>query len=155
VRATKTVTITAEGRDKGRTFLLTEMPASQAEEWATRALSAMARSGVDIPPEYVSQGWGAIAFIGIRSLLAADFEDVKPLLAEMMSCVQSVQPAITRPLVETDIEEVATRIYLRDEVFRLHANFSLVERLLTLAASAQPETGQNDGSPNTSTSPNP
>ena len=47
-RKTKRVTITAEGRDKGKTFLITELPADQAERWAIRALLALIQSGAVI-----------------------------------------------------------------------------------------------------------
>ena len=42
-------------------------------------------------------------------------------------------------MIEDDIEEIATRAFLRDEVFKLHANFSLIDSLLT-AAAAIPDT---------------
>ena len=44
---TKTVTI-EKGRDAGKTFLITEMPAIQADEWAHRLLEQAANSGVDL-----------------------------------------------------------------------------------------------------------
>lgn len=128
-RKTQTVQISFDGRDKGKTFLLTEMSAQKAEEWAIRALSAMSRAGADIPQEAVNAGWGAIAFMGMKAILATRSEDSIPLYREMMDCVQSVQELATRPLIDEDIEEVATRLYLRDEVFRLHANFSIRESL--------------------------
>ena len=42
-RKTKIVTIAAEGRDYGKSYLLTEMPALKAEKWATRAMMALIR----------------------------------------------------------------------------------------------------------------
>jgi len=44
-RKTATVTISAEGRDKGKTFFLTEMSAERSEEWGERALLALVRGG--------------------------------------------------------------------------------------------------------------
>ena len=122
-------------RDAGKRFALTEMPASQGEAWAVRAIAAMAKSNVDIPQEVVSAGWAAIAFVGIRSLLAAPISEVMPLLEEMMTCVKPAGLAMDRALVETDIEEIQTRAYLRDEVFKLHANFSLIGSLWTSGSS--------------------
>jgi len=122
-------------RDAGKRFTLTEMPASQGETWAIRALAAMAKSNVDIPEAVVTAGWAAVAIIGIRSLLAAPTSEVLPLLDEMMTCVKPAGLAMDRALVESDIEEIQTRAYLRDEVFRLHANFSLVGALLTSESS--------------------
>jgi hypothetical protein len=116
-------------RDKGKVFEITEMDAEAAEAWAYRALSAMARSDVNLPPEAVQAGWGAVALLGLRAVLSAEYAEVAPLLTEMMACVKIVMPKATRALVKGDIEEVPTLALLRDEVFKLHANFSLRERL--------------------------
>lgn len=133
------------GRDEGKSFLLTEMPASQAEDWAIRAAGSALRSGLDIPPSIVSAGFGAICFLALQNLMSGAWSDVKPLLDEMMACIQSVQNADIRPLYEDDIEEVATRAFLRDEVFRLHANFSVAESL-RLVISALSEVKTDDTS---------
>jgi hypothetical protein len=129
LRNTAEYTVTAEGRDKGKTFVITEMPASQGEDWAVRALGAMAKSGTEIPPEFMGMGWSVIAIVGLKAILSADYAAVKPLLDEMMACVQIRTPAAVRALVETDIEDIQTRAILRDEVFRVHAGFSIREYL--------------------------
>jgi len=132
MRKTQTVTITAAGRDQGKTFLITEMPASQAENWAIRAVFAMGKSNVDIPMDAVYAGWAVVATVGLKALLGAPYDEARPLLDEMMACVQSVQDSGTRPLIESDIDEISTRMFLRDEVFRLHANFSIRETLSSI-----------------------
>lgn len=133
-RKTKPVTITAEGRDKGKQYVLTEMPASQAEAWAFRAFGAMTRAGIDVPEEVVTSGMAGLAAIGLKAFLAAPWSDAEPLLAEMMACVQvqpdPSKPEILRKLIEDDIEETATRVHLRDEVFALHTGFSIAGSLL-------------------------
>ncbi len=121
------VSITDEGRDQGKVFHIKEMPAMQAEQWAMRALMAVARSGVDIG-QAASGGMQALAYLGIEAITKVHFEDVKPLLDEMLDCV-SVKPnlknlAIVRPLMEEDIEEVQTLLQLRKEVLNLHLGFS-------------------------------
>jgi hypothetical protein len=136
MRKTVEITITLEGRDKGKKFLLTEMSAVQSEAWAWRALNAVVNSGIQVPDDIVAAGWSAVAALGLRGILSADYEAAKPLLAEMMGCIQSVQDVGTRKLVigtpeSDDIEDVPTLLLLRDEVFRLHAGFSLTELLLT------------------------
>lgn len=131
-RKTKTVTITTAGRDEGKSFLLTEMPASQAENWAIRAVFAMGKTNVDIPMDAVYAGWAVIATVGLKALLGAPYDEARPLLDEMMACIQSVQESGVRPLIESDIEEISTRMYLRDEVFKLHANFSIRETLSSI-----------------------
>jgi hypothetical protein len=132
-RKTKIVRIEAEGRDQGKSFLITELPASQAERWATRALMAMAKSNVDIPDGIENAGIAGIATLSLRALAGMPFADAEPLLDEMMRCVQAMpdpsRPQVTRQLIEDDIEEVATRLFLRREVIELHTDFSLTAAL--------------------------
>lgn len=129
MRKTKTVLIEREGRDKGKSFLITEMPADQAERWAMRALLGMMRSGVQLPDEALSAGMAAISSYGLQMLAGLPEELFLSLMDEMMACVQYVQPiGGTRPLMEgegADIEELSTRITLRRAVLELHLGFSL------------------------------
>ena len=60
-RNTKSLTISAEGRDKGKTFLLTEMSAVRAEKWAARAVLALLKSGVELPEDAAQAGLAGIA----------------------------------------------------------------------------------------------
>jgi hypothetical protein len=48
---------------------------------------------------------------------------MKPLLDEMFACVQITEPKITRSLTPDDIEEVTTRLKLREEVLQIHLGF--------------------------------
>jgi hypothetical protein len=57
-RKERTVVIETEGRDLGRTYLLREMPASQAEAWATRLLLALGKGGVEVPEGFLCDGHG-------------------------------------------------------------------------------------------------
>ncbi len=115
-------------RDAGKLFVVREMPASQAEKWAMRALLSVARSGIDIG-QAAGQGMLGIALMGVTALLSASWDDAEPLLDEMMACIQikpdPSNPNVVRPLIEDDIEEVRTRIDLRREVLELHVGFSL------------------------------
>lgn len=126
-RSTANVTITDDTRDKGKVFVLTEMPASQAEAWATRALMALTSSGAQIPAGYERLGLAGVAELGIKALGGLKWEDAKPLLDEMMTCVQIVpdptKPHVVRGLIEEDIEEISTRVKLRAEVWKLHVGF--------------------------------
>lgn len=131
------------GRDKGRKFLLTEMPASAAEKWAVRAFLALGRSGIEIPDEVRAGGMAAFAAIGFQLLGRVDFAEAEWLMDELMKCVQIVLPPehgntpVTRRLIEDDIDEVRTRVRLKMEVFTLHTGFSLAAVLspLTTAGS--------------------
>jgi len=126
-RKTALVTIDAEGRDQGKTFLLREMSASQAEDWAVRVILAAARGGVEIPDDIAQAGLAGVAAMGLKMLGGMRFEDAKPLLDEMFSCIQIVpdpaKPQVVRYLIEDDVEEVVTRLKLRKEVFALHTDF--------------------------------
>lgn len=126
-RKEKFITIDGQGRDKGKVFHLTEMPASQAEWWAMRAIMAMGRGGVDLPDDVRSMGMAALALEGLKALSKIQPEEAKPLMDEMLDCVQFVPDpkdhSVRRPLIEADIEEITTRLNLRAEVFRLHVDF--------------------------------
>lgn len=127
MRKTLDVTITEDGRDKGKVFLLTEMSAMKAEKWAARALLIAVQSGADIGN--VRAGMAGVAVMGISAVLGVKFGDVEPLLDEMLTCVQIKEPAITRAFTEDDIEEVMTIIKLREEVLTLHLGFSTADAL--------------------------
>lgn len=136
-RRTATVAIAEAGRDAGKTFFLTELPAQQAEEWFTRAIMLLVRSGTDVPPNIFSYGPMAFAAMGLGAALTglgkAPWPEVKTLFDEMFGCVAFKAPngsLITdRAMVDSQIEEVTTRFRLREEVLSLHLGFSLAARL--------------------------
>lgn len=123
-RKVATITIDAQGRDHGKVFVITELSAYAAEEWAGRALFAMLNAGVEIPDNIAKAGLAGVAALGIGSLSKLSFDAAKPLLDEMMTCVQiQPSPKVIRALIDDDIEEVATLLTLRKEVFNLHLSF--------------------------------
>lgn len=140
MRKTAYVTIKEDGRDKGKKYLLTEMPASQAEKWAYRAFLALANSGAQIPEDIKEAGMVGLATVGFEMLSGLRWHDAEPLLEEMFGCVSF--PAningtdVTRGLVENDVEEVSTRMQLRAEVFTLHTGFSLADVVSRLASAS-------------------
>lgn len=139
-RRTKELTITAQGRDHDKMFLLTEMPAVQAEKWAGRALLALLKSGVELPEGAAKAGLAGIAAVGIKAFGSIDWNLAEPLLDDMMSCVQVIpnkrDKRVVRALFEEDIEEVTTLLTIRKEVLELHLGFSLAEKLSTSQTSA-------------------
>jgi hypothetical protein len=149
-RKTENYKVPDEGRDFGKVFVLTEMPASRSEAWAMRALFALLANNADIPPNIVSMGMAGMAQVGIKALSGLRWEVAEPLLAEMWSCVQFMpdpsKPHIVRPLIEEDIEELITRVKLRGEVWKLHADFlkavapSILENM---QAAATPKRSRN------------
>ena len=125
--ARKETTFIAEaGRDKGKQFLITEMSASQAENWAFRVILAIGNAGIEIPEGLAAQGMSGLLAIGYMNLLKIPFEAAEPLLNEMMDCVQIIPSVnVKRKLFEDDIEEVITRLQLRKSIWDLHMDFFL------------------------------
>lgn len=120
------VTVTADGRDKGKTFVIKEMDAVSADEWATRALFTLAKSGANIPPELMSGGmasFAAMSGLGIQALLFVPYDEAKPLLASLIKCASIKEASATRALTPDDIEEIATFALLRGEALKLHVGF--------------------------------
>jgi hypothetical protein len=128
MRKTSHITIQDEGRDKGKVFVITEKSAIEADKWGIRALLALSKSGVPIPPEFMEMGIIGVLAVGVHRLAGASFGDLEPLLDEMLTCVEIMptpgRPDIVRKLMPDDIEEVKTLQTLRMEVFRLHTGFS-------------------------------
>ena len=128
MRKTAVITIDAPGRDNGKIFHLKEMPAAQAEAWGIRLMLALSRAGVEVPEGFFDMGMAGVAAFGIRAMGGLTWEVTKPLLDEMMGCI-TIQPSpertITRALIDDDIEEVSTRVRLREEVITLHTGFSI------------------------------
>jgi len=126
-RNTKLIVI-EDGRDKGKAFVLTELPAARAEKWALRAFLGLAKSGVEVPDEVAGMGMAGIATLGLKALGGIEWAYLEPLLDEMFTCVQRMpdqrQPEVVRALIDDDIEEISTRLRLRKEVFGLHVDFS-------------------------------
>ena len=131
MRKEKDVTIVREGRDKGKTFHLKEMPAAQTVDWAYRALGAMTRTGLEIPQHIIDLGIAGVVAMGLKALFGVPFGEAKPLLDELIGCVTRIESAIPqgRPLVENDIEEPLTISQLHSEVLELHTGFSVAAYL--------------------------
>jgi hypothetical protein len=146
-RKTTRLTVSEEGRDKGKTFVLNELPADQAERWFIRALFAISKSDADVKPEMIAGGAATFAAWGIPALLQADYTDVEPLLDEMWQCIK-YQHSPKVPLQNiadgenSPIEEVATRFALRVAVLQLHLGFFIAEASPT----SDPAQGANEGS---------
>lgn len=123
-------TVEREGRDKGKVFIITELSPIRAEKWAFRALSALAKSGVELPGDVEDikrMGMAAIAALGFQALAGVNPAEAEPLLDEMLECVEIApdlrNPQVKRPLAEGDIEEIATLLQLRKAVFEVHTGF--------------------------------
>lgn len=128
-RKQEIVVIEDEGRDKGKTFVITEMSSDRGERWAIRALLALTNAGVTVDDHSMSAGMAGIAAVGLEALGRLSFEAAEPLLEEMFSCIK-IKPSAKAPEREImqgddgDIEEIKTRLTLRMAVLKLHVNFS-------------------------------
>jgi len=126
-RKTNMYTVTAPGRDKGKVFLLTEMSAARAESWSMRVLLALIGGNVEVPEGVEELGMAGLAELGMKLIAGLKWDVAEPLLAEMLECVQIIpdpsKTHVVRYLTEDDIEEVITRLMLRQEVWKLHMDF--------------------------------
>lgn len=112
-----------EGRDAGKVFKITEMPAFQMEKWATRALSAIGKS----------KNGGVIAIASmevtdlINAFMTADYEITSGLLEEMLECCSFIKDGtsikLTSDVVDSIIEDWATITKLRWEAIQLNLGF--------------------------------
>lgn len=137
-------------RDIGKKFLITEMPAAQSEWWAFRAFGAMAHGGAHISPTISAMGMYGLHFMGMQAFVAAPLDETRPLYDEMLTCVQRIEERATRDLIMTgdgpDIEEPETLALLRDEVLKLHANFSMRAKVSMALANLGATLGRIDTS---------
>ena len=118
--------IADNGRDAGRVFVVREMPAAKLEMFAFRALMAACRTNADIDP---TGGFGELVQVGFKALFSADFQDLRPLLDEMMTGVDIVlnkgrADQIRRGIIDSDTEELETRLKIRQAWIELHTGFT-------------------------------
>lgn len=127
------------GRDNGGVFELMEMAAEPASDWFMRAMQFLVRAGIDVPPHIFAAGPAGFFAMGIGTALTglskAPWHEVKPLLAELLTCVRSYTPPggevpiVGWNLIRTQILDAATIFLLYEEVVSLSLGFSLAERL--------------------------
>lgn len=123
MRKSLNYTVSAEGRDKGKRFLITEMGARPGHRWASRALFAVMNAGIDIDDGVLDAGFAGLAAVGLSALGKVPYDKAEPLMDELLLCVEFVDPTkpdIRRPLFPDDIEEIATLFLLQKEVFGMH-----------------------------------
>lgn len=137
LRRWKDITITgdkATNRDVGKVFRIIEMDASRAERWAWRAIFAILQGTNEddqLPAAAAMGSTAAMAIVGLRGLAKINSQTALELMDEMFEqCVRIVPDpknnksfGIERELVESDIQEVATRLQLRWEVFDMNWGF--------------------------------
>lgn len=122
MRKTVNVTIDAEGRDKGKVFVVTEMPVWDVDKLAIRVLVACANAGAQIPDDVVHGGLVGLLSMGpVRALALVPYDTVEVVVDRMNACIQiQPSPGVIRALVPDDIEESATLVKLQRAVWDLH-----------------------------------
>lgn len=137
-------------RDAGRTYVVDEMPALVAEQWAARAFMAMNRERLQISNEIAGLGMVGFAMVGFQAFAGGDWFVVKDLMAEMLPyfSIQESENVVRKIGAQGDIWEVTTLYRLRRELIELSAGFTFADAVSILAASAPDKNSQT-----TSTSP--
>jgi len=118
-RRTQTITIEESGRDHGKVFVLTEMPATAADEWVTQATYLIARATEEL--KGAEEGSPLVALARLRALK-------DPSLRAWWDCVAYCHRPNHPPqkIVQGDgcqIEEIATINRLLMAVYELHTGF--------------------------------
>lgn len=121
------------GRDAGKVYRVTEMPASKLEKWAARALLALFAGDVPADVVQMARGSNAAALVGnvMSGLGSLRWEDVEPLYDELLTCVPRVpdpgRPEVVVQLVpanvDTHVQDVTTLWRLRAEALELCFGF--------------------------------
>lgn len=139
-RKTTQYKVASDNRDNGKVFLLTEMGAEQTEDWGIRVILGLISSNVQVPDGILELGMAGLVEMGFKSLSGLKWELAKPLMTELMACVQIIpdpkKPQVYRELVESDIEEATIRATLKWEVLKLHVDFSKAAEFSGLAEKA-------------------
>lgn len=153
------VTIEAVGRDQGKVFVLTEMPAVQAERWATQALYLLASSGLSLPAGSADSGMSGLAgapLAGLPALRALQ----DPSLDAWWDCVQyqhlpNQMPRKISPGALCEIDEIATVNHLRMKVLEMHVGFFSPANPSTTGSSSQTTTTRSSVTPTSPARPAP
>lgn len=137
-RYTREVQITTPGRDAGKKFIITEMPADQGERWGNRLALEFGQAVSKVPSAVIGGGMAGVSQMlpvimvqGLQSLGGLNPQVVQPLLDEMMACVKfrsagAVAGVPDQPIFtgeNSQIEEIQTRYTLLFEAIKLHWSF--------------------------------
>ena len=135
--ALKTKTLVIEnGRDKGKKFIIEEMPLLKADRWASRALIALSGAGLTVPDP--KEGILGVASIALSAFKNIPEETALSLMNELLDCV-SITPEGGAPrkldlsFDSEYIEDISTLWKLRYEALLLHIDFLAVDPTQTLA----------------------
>jgi len=122
-RKTTRLTIESEGRDKGKTFVITELPALDIERWTVRLVLALGKNGVNLPGVQADSGFAGIAGVLWALVAQVSPDEAESLMATMLAGLKIDEGKITRDLVADDIEEPETLLQIRMAWVDLHSGF--------------------------------
>jgi hypothetical protein len=137
-RHVREIQITTPGRDAGKKFRITEMPADQGERWGNRLALEFGQAVSKVPSQVIGGGMAGVSQMlpilmvqGLQSLGGLSPAVVQPLLDEMMGCVKFMSPAAVAGVPDqpiftgenSQIEEIQTRYTLIFEAIKLHWSF--------------------------------
>lgn len=136
-----------DGRDKGKEFLITEMPAWDADTLAQDIWRAMGDAKfTGIPQDVIAMGCAGLATLGL-SVLSASKPEVAAVMRDKL--LATVEVVIThegqqqvRKVNSIDFEEVQTIRTLMDKVFQVNFGF-----LVIAAESDSPSSSQTLSQP--------
>lgn len=122
-RKTCRLVIDDPGRDNGKAFVITELPALDIERWTVRLVLALGKNGISLPDVQADSGFAGIA--GILWVLIAQISasDAEALMATMMQGLKIDEGKIVRDAAGDDIEEPETLLQIRMAWVDLHAGF--------------------------------
>lgn len=120
----KVITI-EKGRDAGKMFVVTEMPVTKADNWAMRAMFALANAGIDIGEVSPAMGMMGIGQVAIKALANIRADVGIPLLNELLDCAQFVPSGgVARQIeMDSDVQDITTLLLLRKEALVIHIGF--------------------------------
>jgi len=122
-RKTSRVTIDEDGRDKGKTFVVTELAALDIERWTVRLVLALGKNGISLPNVQVDSGFAGIAGVLWALMAQVSPEEAETLMATMLEGLKIDEGKIIRELMADDVEEPETLLQLRMAWVDLHAGF--------------------------------
>lgn len=126
--ARKEIEITIEeGRDAGKTFKITEMPATQANIWMMKMLGILGKAGIQISS---LNHLDMMEVINVIS--AAGYEQAEPLLSELLECASFKKDGAlvslkSQNIIDSVIEDWITISRLQMESLRLNLGFLVEE----------------------------
>lgn len=119
----KEVEITIEeGRDKGKTFKITEMSATQADRWTLKVLCLFGKGGIFLE-ELSKMDFNTI----IKIIGDVSYDMAEPLLDELLECASFKKDGVYVPMkgsmIESVVEDFRTLYRLRLEALQLVLGF--------------------------------